>query len=142
MATTEHIPVVGVFTEAAQVDLAVNALMQAGIPNERIKLARSENSPDSFVGVSQFGTGSVPVGFTDRVKNLFSGEKSTKGIVDDLTKIGIPEDEARYYQDQLDLGRIIMTIEAGDRREVVLGILHQYGAYDVSTRPDNAAPNA
>jgi hypothetical protein len=63
-------------------------------------------------------------------------------IVDDLVAMGLPEEEARYYQSELELGHAIVTVEAGDRREDALVILRSNGAYDITTPRGTYDPNA
>jgi rhodanese-related sulfurtransferase len=56
------------------------------------------------------------------------------GLIGALTSMGIPEEEARYYQDELHAGRIIVTVNAGNRMAEALAILRQNGAYDANTQ--------
>jgi hypothetical protein len=66
------------------------------------------------------------------------------GFVGALTQMGIPEEEAHYYQDELNAGRAIVTVKAGGRYLEALNILRYNGAYDATTRyieGDNASPS-
>jgi hypothetical protein len=56
--------------------------------------------------------------------------------------MGIPEEEARYYQSEFELGHPIVAVEAGDRREEALLILRTNGAYDITTPRGTSDPNA
>ena len=58
------------------------------------------------------------------------------GLVGALVGAGIPEDEARYYQDEFEAGRTIVTVQANGRADDAIAIFRRYGAYDMSTRPD------
>jgi len=51
-----------------------------------------------------------------------------------LAQMGIPEEEANYYQDELNAGRAIVTVKAGGRYLEALNILRYNGAYDATTR--------
>ena len=51
-----------------------------------------------------------------------------------LTQMGIPEDEANYYQDELNAGRVIVTVKAGGCYLEALNILRYNGAYDATAR--------
>ncbi len=51
-----------------------------------------------------------------------------------LTGFGIPEEEAIYYQNELEMGRTIVTVKAPERYQEALEILRHNGAYDASTR--------
>jgi hypothetical protein len=56
-----------------------------------------------------------------------------------LTGFGIPEEEAVYYQNELEMGRTIVTVNAPERYQEALDILRRFGAYDAGTR--NAVQN-
>lgn len=162
MAMLERPVVVGVFAELAEADRAVEELQRAGFHNEQIRFEQQEAGPGRIVmpggnvgGVpSGFGTTAgtpVPIitsneptregGLIGSIKRLFAGRTDVR-IVDDLVAMGIPEEEARYYQNELELGHIIVTVEAGDRREDALVILRSNGAYDVTTPRGTYDPNA
>jgi hypothetical protein len=51
-----------------------------------------------------------------------------------LVNMGIPEEDADYYQNEFEAGRTIVTVRTTDRYEQVVGILRENGAYDVNTR--------
>ncbi len=53
------------------------------------------------------------------------------GIVGALTGLGIPEQEAEYYQGQLEQGRTLVTVKAVGRYDEARSILHRFGAYDI-----------
>lgn len=66
------------------------------------------------------------------------------GLLGALTGMGVPEEEARYYEREFEAGRTIMTVRAGERAGEAAGIMRRYGAYDVErsrTRAD-AEPSA
>jgi hypothetical protein len=52
-----------------------------------------------------------------------------------LMGLGIPEDEARYYQTEFEAGRVIITVKASDRYDEADRILRSHGAYDVRQSP-------
>ena len=52
------------------------------------------------------------------------------GLIGALTGMGVPEDEARYYDQQVQEGRTIVTVKAGDRYQEARDILRRYGASD------------
>ncbi|MBO0778908.1 MAG: hypothetical protein J2P37_08795 [Ktedonobacteraceae bacterium] len=51
------------------------------------------------------------------------------GFVSTLVSMGIPEDDARYYQAELEKGRSIVMVRAGERTSEANAILRQSGAY-------------
>lgn len=55
------------------------------------------------------------------------------GFVGALQGMGISEEEARYYERELESGRIIVAVEANERAQEVLDILRHNGAYNAST---------
>jgi uncharacterized protein (TIGR02271 family) len=50
------------------------------------------------------------------------------GILGALVGMGIPEEDARYFESGLKSGGILVTVDAGSRREEARGILSQCGA--------------
>src|SRR5919199_6903945 len=48
---------------------------------------------------------------------------------------GVPEEEARYYDEEFRAGRTIVTVKANGRYDEAQSIVRRYGAYDVETRP-------
>jgi hypothetical protein len=57
------------------------------------------------------------------------------GLAGALIGFGVPETEARYYHDEFEAGRTIVTVEAGSRAVEAKDILRSAGAYDMETRP-------
>jgi hypothetical protein len=51
-----------------------------------------------------------------------------------LVGMGIPEDEAKYYESEVKSGRTLVTVKAGSRYGEAEDILHDHGAYDVEHR--------
>ncbi|HEV2654605.1 MAG TPA: general stress protein [Ktedonobacteraceae bacterium] len=59
------------------------------------------------------------------------GGAAIGGIAGGFLSIGMPEQRARYYEQQFQAGHIILTVKAGDRQQQALETLHHYGAIDV-----------
>ena len=57
------------------------------------------------------------------------------GLLGALTGMGIPEEEARFYENEFQAGRTIVTVQAGNRQQEALDILRRNGAYNATTRP-------
>ncbi len=57
------------------------------------------------------------------------------GLMGALTQMGVPEEDARYYQGEFESGRLLVTVHAPGREQEALSILHRNGAYDASTQP-------
>src|SRR5262249_62118247 len=56
------------------------------------------------------------------------GGAVTGGLVGALIGLGVPEEEARYYQAELEAGRTIVTVTAPERYEEVVQVLRRHGA--------------
>ena len=63
------------------------------------------------------------------------------GILGALAGMGIPEEEARYYQSAFEAGRLLVTVQAPGRQREALDILKRNGAYDANTRSGASDPN-
>jgi hypothetical protein len=57
------------------------------------------------------------------------------GMLGALMGLGIPEEEARYYQSEFEAGRVIITVKASDRWDEADRTLRSHGAYDVHKGP-------
>ncbi|MDQ6675539.1 MAG: general stress protein [Chloroflexota bacterium] len=55
-----------------------------------------------------------------------------------LVGMGIPEDEAKYYEDEVRGGRTLVTVRTGSRKDEADALLHRYGAYDIEHRDQSA----
>ncbi len=64
------------------------------------------------------------------------------GLVGGLTGLGVPEEEAQYYNREFEAGRTIVTVRAPGRYDEAWQILNQNGAYDGETRDTARAPMA
>jgi hypothetical protein len=53
------------------------------------------------------------------------------GILGALVGLGVPEEEARYYQGEFEAGRTIVTVKANGQYDKAYEILRSHGAYDV-----------
>ncbi|MDB5349166.1 MAG: hypothetical protein JWN86_413 [Planctomycetota bacterium] len=60
------------------------------------------------------------------------------GLVGALIGAGVPENEAKYYHDEFEAGRVIVTVTANGRADEATAILRRFGAYDMSTRGASA----
>lgn len=165
MTMTDRSTVVGVFTDRAMAERAIEQLHQAGFHDEQIgyvsrdsqvSTVAPEASNDTAAGAA---TGAVSGGVLGGVLGaaaalLIPGfgpaiaggilaatlggaalGAVAGGLVGALTGMGIPEEEARYYQDEFETGRTIVTVKTDGRYEEALNILRQNGAYDATARP-------
>jgi len=110
--------VVAVFDERAQAEQAVNELQNAGINPEQIRFA---------------GQGSSSGGMLDKIKSVFTGQE-TGTIYNDLVDMGVPQDDASYYQREFEVGHSIVAVPAAGRMQEVTDILARYGGYGANRR--------
>ena len=57
------------------------------------------------------------------------------GIVGALIGMGVPEEEAHYYEGEFHSGRTLVTVRADGRQQEATEILHRNGGYAADTRP-------
>lgn len=121
MTTSQTSMVVGLFEDRAQAEQAVSALEQAGFSHDQI----------SYSGYGTATNGGVLAG----LKSLFTGEDaSTNNVTNDLTSMGMPAEDARYYQQEYEAGRSVVAV-VGDRdMQEASTIIAQYGGYGANGR--------
>src|SRR5205807_9335680 len=61
------------------------------------------------------------------------------GLLGVLIGLGIPEEEARYYDREFQAGRTIVTVRADDRYDEAAATLRRHGALKVAERHPPAA---
>lgn len=59
---------------------------------------------------------------------------ATGGLLGALAGMGIPEDEAEYYEGEFERGGTIITVRADHRFDEARQVLQQFGAYDVHSQ--------
>ena len=105
MATNARSLVVGIFTDHYEAERAIDTLQRAGFA-------------------------------ADHIHYMERGAATTEYNIskDALVKLGIPEEDADYYQNEFNAGRTIVVVRAPDRSEEATNILRENGAYNVHTR--------
>src|SRR5262249_45453259 len=63
-------------------------------------------------------------------------------LVGALIGMDFPEEEARYYEQQLKAGRVLVGVNAGDRNAEVMAILRRNGAVDADNLPNAQTESA
>ena len=122
--TTESSTMIAVFATRDQANQAIDNLRHAGFSYDQIRLV--ERGTNSFV---------------ENLKSLFTGQATTStNSAEDWMRIGVPEQDARNYQSELDAGRSIVLLKAVGNPEQALSILRQSGAYDIASRLRNVPP--
>jgi uncharacterized protein (TIGR02271 family) len=57
-----------------------------------------------------------------------------------LVGMGVPKEEAEYYEGEVKSGRTLVTVRADGRYDEAQRILRQHGAYDIESRDASARP--
>lgn len=90
-------------------------------------------------------TGTIPVigpvlaiGTLGTILLNAAGGAAILGLVGALIGLGIPEDDARYYESEIQGGRFLVTVDAGNRQTEAWSILHRAGGYNRTNPPLNA----
>jgi len=116
--TTRQQTVVAVFDDRAQAEQAINDLENAGISSDQMRFA---------------GHGTSSGGMLDKIKSLFTGQE-TGAIYNDLVNMGVPQDDASYYQREYEVGHSIVAVPAAGRMDEVTEVLARYGGYGANRR--------
>lgn len=120
----QYSTLIAVFSGTDQANQAIDNLRHSGFGYDQIRLV--DNGTTSF--------------FED-LKGLFTGNKTAAtNSADDWMRIGVPEQDARFYQSELDAGHSILLSKAINNPEQALSILRQSGAYDIAFRMRNTQP--
>lgn len=67
-----------------------------------------------------------------------AGGAAVAGLAGALIGMGIPEEEARYYENEFRSGRTIVTVKTMTRKDEARQILSRHSGYDMESRPDRA----
>ena len=153
MATNERSVVVGVFTDHFDAQRTVDQLQQAGFGADQIGFVRRSggitegNIPAGeakselvIPPVATVSPGGVPAAVGaqgDALKHLIPEDNvaQTGNFKDALVNMGVPAEEAAYYESELMADRTIMVVKTTDRYEDAIGILRENGASHINTRP-------
>ena len=126
MVMSERSTVVGVFTEDLSANLAADDLRRVGFSDDEISVSRHTDEAGGFMA---------------SLKRLFKGQETTPvATADDFIRMGVPEQDAIYYQNQLDAGRTIVLVRVAGQQHEVLEILRKHGA--LTSRPPNSNAQA
>ena len=162
MAMTQNPVAVGVFQTNEQARRAIEDLRRAGFSDNEIGfLTRVDAAPSQGDIAANAATGAIGGGVLGGILGAaasllipglglalaggilaatFSGivaGAAAGSIIGMLTGIGVPQEEARFYQHELELGRTIVTVKSVDGSRGVAEateILRRDGAYDATMR--------
>jgi hypothetical protein len=152
--------VVGVFDDHHLAGQAVSELCRAGFGKEQIDVAVSRygGCNGSSVGEADAGT-NAGTSSDARLGAFVGGDRhdaiipgvdpadvagrgkvaswvppaanEVAGFVGNLIGAGIPEPEARYYREEWEAGRTVITVASGHRSREAITILRRHGSYDM-----------
>jgi hypothetical protein len=72
----------------------------------------------------------IAVGTLGTILSNAAAGAAVAGVVGALVGLGIPEEDARYYEEELRGGRYLVSVEANDRAPEAWGVLYRFGAYN------------
>jgi hypothetical protein len=154
----------GVFDTRREAETAVEELRRAGFSNEQIGIAGSdadaplhdagtraeEGAVAGAIGggtLGALGGVAVAAGAISPIGPAVAGGllagllastavgAAAGGVVGALTGLGFPEEEARHYEEELAVGRPLVTVRAPGRYDEAVAILRRCGARDSANRP-------
>jgi hypothetical protein len=162
MTMTNRSLVVAVFADQAQAERAIGALEQAGFTDQQLGFVRrgektstgGEASDTLKKVVPGVAGGGILGGIVGAAAALLipglgpalaggilaatlggAALGAAGGLLGALTNLGMTEEEARYYQGELQAGRTLVIVRAENRQQEASNILRRYGGYDATTRP-------
>jgi hypothetical protein len=166
MREVRRVYYVAVFDDRDDAELAARDLRERGFKNEQIGYAwrddqgktRQEGNKAGKLAAEGAGVGVVLGGIIGAAAGLLipgvgpvvaggilasalTGAvtgAAAGGIAGALVGLGIPEDEARYYDEEFRNGRTLMTVKAGDRYDEASEIARRRRGYDYETRNERA----
>ncbi|GAC1365923.1 MAG: hypothetical protein NVSMB44_28500 [Ktedonobacteraceae bacterium] len=159
MAMTQSEIAIGVFADSEQARRAIDELERAGFDKKEIGyLVRTEETEAADADrQARVATGAVSGGVLGGVLGAaasllipgigpavaggilaatFGGVvlgAAAGGIVGALTGLGVSEEDARFYQRELEAGRTIVTVKNADGAAEAANILRRNGAYNAAT---------
>jgi hypothetical protein len=167
MAMTQSSVVVGVFQDLAHARQAIDELRRAGFNDDEIGfLTRTGTIEPENVQGARIATDTVEGGLIGGALGAvaallipgfgpaiaggilittLSGAAigaAAGSIIGSLTGMGVPEEEARFYQRELEAGRPIVTVKTASAHDEAVAILRRNGSYDATTQSGviNATP--
>src|SRR5439155_15847578 len=117
MTTNAGAIVVGIFDDCAQAEQAIDELLRAGFSNNQIRYS---------------GQGAATGGVLASLKSFLTGQGTA--AYDDLLSMGVPQEDARYYQSEYEAGRSIVAVLADGRMQEATAIMTRYGGYGANRR--------
>jgi hypothetical protein len=115
------------FEDLAQAQAALQKLYEAGFSPDQVELtAKSDAAPA--------GREEGPAVLSPIRTLLIGGNRAAAQLYERLVDLGIAEDEAGYYRDQVDNGKLLATVISMRRERDAADLLRQFGgqgAFDI-----------
>jgi hypothetical protein len=161
MTASERQTVVGVFDNRSDAEKAVDELRRAGYTDDQIGFVmrgedtsakEGEGAGAGAVGGALTGgavggvLGAIAAGLIPGVGPVIAAGilaatlggaaagAAAGGIIGALVGAGVPEDDAKYYDEQFREGRGIVTVKAGSRYNDAAEILRRHGKVETPVR--------
>jgi hypothetical protein len=168
MLTKPQTAAIGLFKDPESARQAVRALENAGFRDDEIGVLSphpDESADDTTthaaegaaIGIAAgAGTGALwalgisagilpgigPVvagGLLASVVSSAAGTATVGGIIGALVGLGVPEEEASYYENELKSGRTLVSVQSTGRAAEALSILQRYSEVSRPTAPASAS---
>lgn len=162
MSATGRSTAVGVFENGGQAQVAVDELRRAGFGEDQIGFVARDMDRDAAAADAEAGEGAATGAVTGGLIGGLLGAAAALlipgigpvvaggilasalggaaigatagGLLGALAGLGVPDEEARYYESEFQTGRTVVTVQAGGRYEDAVAILRQNGGYDYRQR--------
>ena len=160
MSMTQDVIAIGIFSDIYQARQAIDDLKRAGFDDEEIgflsRVAETDTTANDVEGSAATGaiSGGVVGGILGAAAALLipgfgpaiaggilaatvggvAIGATAGGILGALTSLGVSENEAKFYQRELEAGRTIVTVKSADGAAQATAILRNNGAYNASTQ--------
>ncbi len=151
--------IVGIFPDRGSADDAIDELRKLGFGDDQIGFAVRGGTATATDNQAGEGAGAgmlagAGVGGAAAVASLFipgigpimaagilttmvggmAAGAAVGGIIGTLTGLGIPEDEAHYYESEFSEGRVLVTVRPQGRQAEVLDIMVRHGARSIQDK--------
>ena len=163
MNTTRNTTLVGVFHERSSAEAAVRDLRSAGFDNAHISMVtkgheKEATSNEGTNVAAGAATGAVAgagvaalvsLGMTFGVIPVIgpilavgplaaalisaTSGAAVGGLMGGLIGLGIPEEEAKYYEKEVAAGRSLVTVRTDGRYDEAWDVMNRHGAYNYET---------
>ncbi|HJT55348.1 MAG TPA: YsnF/AvaK domain-containing protein [Ktedonobacteraceae bacterium] len=117
METAENPVVIGVFRDSKMAEDAIAELHHSGFRDDQIHFAGHEGAH----------------GLLNLLERLAGHEASSGNVAESLASLGVPQEEADYYQQQYEQGRAVVAVQSYGHQQEAKDILYRFGAYDART---------